>query len=505
MKIKKIFLLGLLASVFLSSNIQSSDDCCEDECPKQCSRSFFMPRSVTYDSTFELALNNYHFYHKNKKNDDPKITFYGKLFYQKSTNNSDLTKYFFPNKKECSIVFAENGTGDIGSEWFQLSAVPGVRRFKSTLFMKPQRTTYGGYFNIYFNLLRIFNSETENRGLFLDIAFAAMRAKHQLNLKASKSDNPGVVPGITNVLEALNNPDWKFGKFSCKTLTESGIDDIQFKLEYDWFFKEGDNHIGAYLLATAPTGKRPTSKYIFEPIVGTKHAAIGLGLNTDVQLWTNEEKERYLHWMLDIKYRYMFSAKECRSFDLCNNGEWSRYLLIATKDNRQFSLPGINEFTKKVSVTPRSELNLWTALHYEGNNHNFEFGYNLWFRQREKIEICDDLPNDKAIYDIRGVSASLPPAQLTSSSKANISQSTFAPNLVPRDAAFTPLSENQLNTDSAAHDHTLTHKIYGGYSYDGLVVKELPALFGFNGSYEFDSRDTALSQWALWLVAGIGF
>src|SRR5690348_12879102 len=81
-------------------------DCCgqlkvDDLC---LSRTVFVPRSVTHNSVFELAMNNWDFYHPQNADDCNWLNVYLTPFYQRSFNPRKTARYFFPGEKE-QIVF----------------------------------------------------------------------------------------------------------------------------------------------------------------------------------------------------------------------------------------------------------------------------------------------------------------------------------------------------------------------------------------------------------------
>jgi hypothetical protein len=206
--------------------------------------------------------------------------------------------------------------------------------------------------------------------------------------------------------------------------------------------------------------------------------------------------------MMDFKYRYIFKARERRSIDLCSNLDWSRYLLLANISDPITPIPAINILTTDVHVTPRSEVNFWTALHYERCDWGFELGYNLWWRQREKVSL-DGVPAiaDLGIFDLAGAAVLNP----TSASTATISQSVGGTNPVVSDPTFVTLTIADLNLESAQHPRAVSHKVYAGGDYRCCWCQN-EILVGVVGSYEFaGTKRNALQQWAIFGKLGISF
>lgn len=482
------------------------------------SRSFFTPRQVTTDPTFELALTDYNIFYSNNSH---RSQFYIKPFYQHSNNPEIVAKYFLPNSdksrsnksryQSCAQI-RENGTGDINSLWFNLIA-PAGSFYSSTLCFSPQRVTYGAVITYYTDLSKICNQSGK---FWLLINTAIMAAEHDLKVEECNRTEPGTLQCFPNFCSVFNNnriyrdpihnQQWKYGKISCSKLKDRGFDDIQVKLGYNLYCLQ-NSYSNIYGVVTIPTGTYPTSEFLFEPLVGSRHTSLGAGVNSGFNLIENYKSGNLcnkISLLIDLKYRYSFGATETRSFDLINNGNWSRYLLAVTEDLPLYSFPGINVFTFPVNVIPGNSIDFWSALHYESCAWNVEFGYNLWWRQAEKI--CPTIPccnllsnNNIGIYDMPGVCNIARTA-----STAQISQSIIGDNQIQSDPVFTPTTIRDINFSSAAHPEVLTNKIYLALSIKNNYY-QCPAKVGLASSYEFSHKSSAFSQWAIWGIVGIEF
>ena len=212
--------------------------------------------------------------------------------------------------------------------------------------------------------------------------------------------------------------------------------------------------------------------------------------------------------MADVLYQYLFKSNELRTFDLTANGEWSRYLL-ATKSTGPLSpFPLINATVQNAQVTPRGVLNFWAALHFQRCNSHFEVGYNLWWRQAEKVRlnnkacgsngcIIQNGPNSAniaagnvGIIDLDNVCTPV------TSSTATISDTTSE---LVADSTFTPVTLADLNLASAAHPRVLTNKFYGSFAYD-VRIYDRPLNIGLTGSYEVSKDRNAFNQWGALLT-----
>jgi hypothetical protein len=471
-------------------------------------RTTFVPRSVTRDATFELALTNYHFFHVDRAQDRcGGLSFYFSPFYMKSRNGADLARYFLPDGKT-QLNVQQNGTGDVFSQWLGLAAPDNFANtgFDATVSIAPQRKVYGGYFNLNYD----FSQWCENT--WLRITFAAMRVSHDLNLKEYASTLAVAnADGIRSVTQALNNPNWYAGKWSACPRGRAGVDDVQLKLGHDCF--KDCYRMTGYLVANIPTGQAPDARYLFEPLVGSRHGGFGGGINSEYQVW--DDGSFGLVFMSDIKYIYLFRGTECRSFDICPNGELSRYLLVSENPGTStltpaqraaLAQPGINTFTGAARVTPRGQLDAWFAMHAQYCNWDFEAGYNVWWRQSEKVCFCKPLSADLGIFDLNGsLGADTGLGIITSDSTAQINQGVTVPNLLIVDTVFTPLAViSSIDIDSAANPAVTTQKLYAAVAHSSTVC-ERELMAGFAGSYEFSNRAKALEQLAFWMTFGVTF
>ena len=485
------------------------------------SHTFFVPRQVTTNSVFELALNNYRHYHQEEgynfphengyeeeiEDEDPyekfSFSFYLTPFLQHSTRGEKLARYFLRcGNKTLTFNEINEDPNAVCSLWFGLESDLNTHYTHGTLCMKPDRQAYGTYVN------SSFSKQWDKHALWFNVAFAVMHVEHRLNMSSSISEvegplsnfELGTIDEFSSIIDALNNPEWDFGKFSKNKLSRSGVDDVQLKLGYDRFCGDDEkNHISPYLVATIPTGKRQRSEFIFEPLVGSKHTSLGIGVNGEYDIFSSDDEEFGISWLSDFKYRYVFSSRQCRSLDLCTNGDWSRYLLVVPEDQHLATQPGINLFSGSVDVTPRGTIDFWTAFNVHWPTYNIEFGYDFWWRQKEKVCLNGSGSTSYGIFDLAGMSV-VP----QSASKANISQSAIGTNQAPSDASFVHLTSNDLNVNSAAHPAAYSSTFYAAWDWK-KTTPETAFLLGVGGQYEFAHCTSALEQWTLWGKLGVVF
>ena len=483
-----------LSSIMVSAILNADDSSCK-------SHTFFVPRQITTNSVFELALNNYDRYQGWDPEDGYHFAIYATPFYQRSSKGEKIARYFLRGGNQ-SLTFNEinEDLNALCSLWFGIESDVNTQFASGAFCMDPRRTAYGSYFNT------SFANRWGNNALWLHIGFAAMRVKHELRIHSSLEEiagplsnfKLGTLDEFTSIIDALNNAEWNFGKFSTCRLSKGGVDDVQLKLGYDRFYGEEEyNHVSLYFVGTIPTGKQQRSEFIFEPLVGSKSGSIGAGINSGYTFYCGEKYD--ISWLFDLKYRSVFSADQCRSFDLCKNGEWSRYLLVVPQDQHLATQPGINLLSGTAHVRPGSTIDLWTALNWSWHEYNIEFGYNFWWRQKERVTLKKTASTTLGIFDLAGMNG-VP----QTASEANISQSAIGTNQAPSDASFVAITANDIDLDSAAHPAAFSSTVYVAFDWS-LVRSDYTVLVGLGGQYEFAHRTSALEQWGIWGKLGLVF
>lgn len=488
----------LLTLLMLISIGQTVFACCTDICNTSsncgdCGSHEFVPRSITTDLVYTDALA---YYQRNFREKDKTFIFTGTYLYQKSRKACKLGAAFLKGDSNTATVTQAAG-GDINSNWLQIANNDVDTPFSATFSLNPERKVFGYHGNWYFNL------DSWWCGAWLDVTSAIINATHSLG--CCEKDVNAVVPTCPNstVSDALSRPELRYDKYYCGLCNDeqrrTGIDDIQIRLGYNYTWCD-ENLVGLYLIGTVPAGRKPTNEFIFEPLVGSKHWSVGFGLNGTYNAWCNDCGDMNVVLMSDFNYRYVLKHDECRTFDLCPNGAFSRFLLVAPSSDTDLALPGVNFFTQNVSVTPRSTIQWWLALNFEYCAWDFEVGYNLYWRQQEKIDCVSSLCADIGIYDINN-----PSVPRTSLSQATIAT---APGEIASDPSFVSLTSANFNISSAEAGRVLTNKFYGALSWNGDVCGCIDWMAGAGASYEFvsgSSRCNALPFWGVFGKGGIAF
>jgi len=438
-------------------------------------RSIFVPRQLSYNPIFENALML-----DTKINETWDWIFSVKPIYTQSVG-SKFKKYFTINHA-CSLNVQENGSGDIDSLWFNVISPTGTF-YSSQLSFNPKRQTYGAL--LYFTAQLPCDFQ-------IAITTAVVTARNSMHICESGIENPGVCPCYATITQSFANGSRLFGRIN-GAKKKTGVDDVQVKLIYE-ACKNDCLYWDVYGLVGIPTGEGSKARNLFEPLVGSNHAQLGLG--TDAQ-WNIMECDCWSWTLLgEAKYRYGFRATEDRSFDLKNNGQWSRYMLFVAASDPYNFYPAINNLTFPTKVTPRSSFDLYVATHADYNSWNFELGYDFWFRSAEKIALCcAQLPNGVGIADLKGIAVQAP----VSASSANISQGIAAgTNQMISDATFVPVTLSDINCRSGAAPRSISNSVYDSIGYKcNYDCYELQ--IGLNGSYEAGSSVNTPDNTTVWL------
>ena len=509
---KKIFSLALLLSVLAFANTRmyakkcdSSDRCetsrsgdcspdCDDsrdcgddcdtfskdgDCSTECFRNgqrgktFFNRRSESFNSLYELALTDYHVYHSNSYC-GPRSTvgFYITPFYKESTRR-DRHNHFFKTGFSYDGDYAQTGTQDFKN-----------RRPR----LRPEERVYGAVFTIYADLGGLLCD-----GFWGNINFAAVGIERRLcRLKDKRHrqeetvnacnvgtlENNGIIRPCTETLTACTTVE----DFKNRCKKDQGVDDVQIKLGYDYFLCNND-HVGFYLVGGIPTHRRDhKDNHIFESRAGSRHGSFGFGLNTDYTLWQGCASN--INWLADVKYRYVFRADERRPLD----------------SNRSCSVTD----SQCIRVKPGSTVDFWTALHYEHCCWNFEVGYDLYWRDREKVCFRNNKDKKRHETNVTATACELRPLTDVTTGYTNGVVTDANQNLSGA-LNNTKGGESKYNKlHNGRNGRVTTHNVYGALGYSTSICN-YPALLGIGGSYEFARCKEAFDYWSVFGKIGVQF
>lgn len=463
------------------SSIDCSSRSISDDCGNGCSlnecsggipiTTFFLPRPILTDLTYR---NNSGFYQRYHDSCCSFFTYDATYLYQKNRHAACIGASYFGK----DVITIAQEKGDIESLNLSLGSLqPGG--FLSTFTFRPKRSVFGWMPQLTFNL------DCFCTGLWTDITIAVLNVRHEVCLN-EKVVTPGEISGIVNAQQAFD----MLRVFPAKR-DYTGVDDIEVRLGYDWLYCDND-HIGGYITGIIPTGKEFDNSRWFQPLVGSRSGAFGIGFSGDCTLWDDEIALTSFTVMSELKYLYRFKHKDRRMFDL-KNGPLSRFLLVATDSERFKPFSGTEVLRHCVRVQSRSLLEWWLSFHYQWCNWGFEAAYNLFYRDGERIQPQSFCFGDVGIFDMTRCN------NLTSHSTAVITDQfgEGTPN-----AEFVPLSTKNVNFSSARARKALSNTLSATISYNNLWRDCYPWSVAISASYEFVGESHRFSTLENWGVFG---
>ncbi|MFC1870672.1 hypothetical protein ACFLXW_00205 [Candidatus Dependentiae bacterium] len=464
------------------------------------------------------------------------------LFGGKTTNEYELARYFFPFCKTDLVAgFYNTIDGDIAlptsSNPINLLSIhfnvltQNSTLFKSKISIRPEQSVVGAGFQW---RKSIGMNDDQTRGFFTSVSFPIQRVSNNLNFKEKiLNDGGGVITAATlnppyfkpvaNMTEAFQQDAWDFGKIKIGSQSKTGVADIEFKVGYEWI-QEEPFHLESYLGMVIPTGNKPNSQFIFEPIVGNgRHWGITFGNSLGIQIWEDQAHDRQLRMEYAGHTQYLFRNTQCRSLDLVCK-PWSRYMKMYRNQDDAITAstisdgigtftiptPGINILTLPLKVRPGFSHNMTTAGVFLSKNWRVEGGYNLYCRQSECVQLACPWQQGPAIIGRAGEAqgSTNPVRDITGNARLDLIDPNTTAGEFPRmalgDYKYNMITEDDLDLVSASSPSIITHTVYaaGGYTFDC----DYPTFFTVGGSYEFNQNNNAAPErWALWGKLGLSF
>jgi hypothetical protein len=452
------------------------------------------------------------------------------LFGSQSTHSKNLARYFFPHGKDILIVaeddLADNfdKKKDLLAQHFNIFTNDG--NFRSEISIAPQQTVVGCGFHWIQSLWR---HELIGKGLWMSFSAPIVHVKNKMNLKENVINNGGGpnpsadINVMSNMIQALDQQEWCFGKITQESRAVTRLADIEFKLGYDDWVTDESSHLELYIGAIIPTGNKMKGHYVFEPIAGRgKYAGIMLGSSFGKKLWTDFSQEVTVSYEMANHTEYLFKGNQIRSFDLVDK-QWSRYIEMyvnvdqaieaeaitpPTPISNNLATPGINILTQKVSVTPGFSCDINGAFIATRKQLQAEFGYNLFFRRAECVKLACPWATGPAIKYTSGLGETNPIRDITGNKYfeqivLNESGDTLIPVALSNFEQSLIMQED-IDIESASTPAVLSHTVYGAFGCH-LDDMEHPVLANLGGSYTFAQNNAVIHKWMLWIKGGVSF
>lgn len=502
--------------------------------------------------------------------------------YSQSFRNNDIAQYLFGCN---NLVFsgsrvADRGQNDILADYFGLpsdfrstvSFNPKIRNFVTdfNLFMGLDCLTPGLYFRMHVPIVYTKNSlelceNITNAGTnFFPAGYMSKTRLEPEQLPRSVRQALSGTVTFGDMREPL-----AYGKINCPQKS-SGLAEVHMSLGWNWLCDW--YHVGLALRGAIPCGAKPNAEFLFEPVRGNgNHWEAGADITGHVDLWQNCDNTHNLALYAEAHVTHLFPSWQKRSFNLTPNGTGSRYILLEELATPAVGLTvaiptstpllqyqnrlvnAINVTTLDAKVSFNVQVDMLVKLAYQWCNWEFDLGYNLWYRSKEKLNCRQPFPNnrfaakgDAQVYGFDAISelpvavgATQPQATLfkgqgngnanfenlnadnpvaafngtgplinlnsADSTALNIAQA----NINTSDPAIL-LSNSNIDDCSGLLPRALSNKIFGyaGYTWNEGCCGLIPYL-GAGVSADFANtnacNNSAYSQWALWIKGGISY
>ena len=270
---------------------------------KASASSIFVPRQLSYNPIFENAdVASLRMGHRDisvRSFLSENLIVSAKPIYTQNIG-SKFSQYFNIDHKSVLNV-REDGSGDIGSLWFEVEDNGVSNFYTSELSFNPRRRTLG---------IMLYTQISFADHFALSINTALINTRNNMNISESGIAQLGKDPGTQTMIQSFKNPDLVYGAIN-GTQSKTGIDDIQVKFLYqpygkqDVSFEDKKVYWQIYALVGIPTGEGSAATYLFEPLVGSKHVQAGLGAYMNYNIGK-------VKIQAEAKWRYAFAGDEMR-------------------------------------------------------------------------------------------------------------------------------------------------------------------------------------------------
>jgi len=397
-------------------------------------------------------------------------------FFRQSHNSTDLAKYFGEGLTDAARDGQIEAGQNIGGGVHDL-----YKGATGTLTLNPRRTEFGGHIQWNQCLGKVL------KGLSFSVNVPVVRVETEMRTTSTNAallaHIQGGAAGVTGpVTDAL-----AYQKHSATKRHETGVANVDVAVNYE-FAREADYSVGGSIALEIPTGNKPAAVWAFEPLYGSKHFALGAGLNADFNLWKSEGGNSRFDFCAGVNYKYGFKAKEVRTFGVYDNvaaAEINRaHYLAMANDATESSKPAANRITLETDVTPQSSIDAVTGFKYKTGQFCVNVAYNLNWNQEEKVAAPAYTADAYGLVsgDIDGTDHLVLDTAL---------------------AAATATTGHRISTTACTTPSKVTHKVGGGIDYS--LCTKTPIRFGVFGEGEWNANNDSINSWAVGGKVGFCF
>ena len=464
-------------------------------------------------------------------------------FYQASTNDTDLGKYFgkYNSATGPNALNPYAGTiqdfiwvADRTTDYWALlldpdfmihdraEAVTDTLDVKGTL--RPEQTSYGIRLDYHQKLDKL------AKGLYFKVSAPIVRIKNDMSMsytgglhnqqltQIQQAKTPATVSladylagrvystaadDATNIQDRLTH-----AKISGSQST-TAFADVTATFGYNFLYKE-HKHLGVNVCLVIPTNDTPDGTWLFDAEHGLRgHWALGLGLDGAFELWQHGNKSIEFVGALSGKYVLPETEKRTLGFkyddalvDTPNPNNFAGKLvpmghyMLGGMSGVAGTFPLANVLTRDVMVRPGWQLEGLANMAFNWGNFTLDLGYNLYASERESVSVKTWADNTYGIADN---------TYNTISTNPFAADGTDTPADIRDGSVNGFIQRDHLVTESCVTPVQVTHKVYGGASY-AFNGWEYPMMFGLGASWEFtQGSNAALDGYGLWLKTSINF
>jgi|GEM_PF-2164414 len=426
------------------------------------------------------------------------------VFYQESYKGDNTRPYFFGGEKT-ELRFDQDSKGDINPRWVHTFAKDGDP-LTSVMSIAPQRVSKGVVLSLTQNLSSL------HKGAWVRMVVPFVHATHRLGITESMTGTVDESSSFKTITQALNFENWRFGKWSEKSLTLKGMDDLLVQAGVDVSSYGLQKY---YAELSVPLGNKPTGGYLFEPITGAGgHAGLGFGIDSSIPLFKTSQISFSLR--NKMQYRYLFSQKQKRTFDL-KGQPFSRYLLyldtfLGVNTNYfYYGGNGVNFFTRDVLVHPGATGQSVNALVCTYKNHEFSLGYGFWWRNSESVSFTGSRQREFAVpaKGIPDLGRQWLPSPLVKEPWFALHKGTeVAQNdagVVLATAAADAVQESDLDVQSGSVPFSASQSFSCSYRGRFVWQESVVCSLRLGGSYEMAYNAASMNSLSVWATLGLHF
>lgn len=371
-------------------------------------RTFLAHRDDVSNLGMDWVTNN----HYNSRGDHTNMgaTFTVSPFFAQSTNHDDLARLFgMGTTKQISVTKTTRPTrANMHSALYSFNidhspnsdgTTSGQVPMSGTVNLKPQRQVWGAHLNWNQSLDTILKGLRFSLRAPITEVSTTMGATFPVKVASSiptvdggvadideyfKGDLTKALATSSHVIQSALNRQ----KFDGKWHSSAGIGDVVATLHWNCCNARRLS-LGVSASVQLPAGAKPTGEWLFEATNGGRgHVAAGMGI--DLRLKGFSKGALSVNFDVKGDWKYSFKSTEKRTlgiYDLTNSvtlpGSSYRNL-VAHKEPGV--IPAANVMTVDTDVTPGHQFEGLAGLSASWYNWTFDVGYNVYLREKEKVE-----------------------------------------------------------------------------------------------------------------------